>query len=100
MEKITDIEFTIYLLKDAHGNEAFAVVEDSYNTVQVCGMRNESGELEYFESEAHNLHSFCTRNNISMKSMKMKSDFNRLWMNGVGEKANMEVGPEYFNSIK
>lgn len=74
-----EITSRIYLVKDSHGNRAYAVAEDGSNTVQVCGMKNKENKDIYFESEAYHLHQFCRDNDIEIKTINRVEDFDTLW---------------------
>lgn len=74
-----EVTTKIYLLKDSHGNKYSATVEDSSNYAQICGLKNKDGAPVYFESEAYHLPTFCYDNNISLKVIDTKQDFDTLW---------------------
>ena len=74
-----NITFKIYLLIDSHGEKTAVVTEDSSETVQVCGMKNPSGELLYFEAEAYHIETFCADNGIELRVVNNSIDFATTW---------------------
>lgn len=66
-------------MKDSHGNKTSVTVEEGSDTAQVCGMLNKDGEKVYFESEAYHIYNFCDENNIELKIIEQKFDFDTLW---------------------
>lgn len=69
------VTYIIYLLKDSHGNEAYAVCEDSCDTVQICGLKNKAGQDAYFESDAYHLGSFAEENGIELIRVDKSEEF-------------------------
>ncbi len=69
----------IYLLKDTHGNKAFGVVEESCDSVQICGMHDVDSQPLYFESDAYHLDGWCKTHNIELKIVDYTEDFDELW---------------------
>ncbi len=76
-----EVRTTIYLMKDSQGNKTSVTVEESCNDAQICGMRNKENEKVYFESDAYHIHSFCKDNDIELKVINRKEDFDTLWGN-------------------
>ena len=74
-----EVTTKIYLMKDSHGNKTSVTVEEGSCSAQVCGMLNKDGEKVYFESEAYHISSFCDENNIELKVVDQKFDFDTLW---------------------
>jgi hypothetical protein len=74
-----EVTTRIYLMKDSHGNKTSVTVEEGSCSAQVCGMLNKDGEKVYFESEAYHISSFCDENNIELKVVDQKFDFDTLW---------------------
>lgn len=73
---------TLYLLKDSHGNKAYAIVEYPSDSVQVCGLKDASGNSMYFESEAYHLHSyFDAEAKVEIKTVKSEVPFDTVWDN-------------------
>lgn len=70
---------TIYLVEDGFGNMAFAASEDSCDVIQISGLRNNSDEIQYFESEAYHLGSWCEVNGFKYKVIRKEYDFAKLW---------------------
>lgn len=71
----------IYLMKDSHGNQASATVEESCDTAQICGLKDKSGNDVYFESDAYHIFSFCNDNDIECKVIERNEEFDTLWEN-------------------
>lgn len=65
MTDIVNVECTVWLVRDSFGNEATGVVEETCDTVQVCGMVGKEGGHEYFESECYHLESWCKEHGFS-----------------------------------
>ena len=74
-----EVNVTICLLKDSHGNKDVVTFSDSCDTVYAGRLRNKEGDPEPFESEAYHLGGFCTRNSIESKIITIKDDFDKLW---------------------
>jgi hypothetical protein len=70
-----------YLLKDSHGNKAYAVCDDSSATVQICGLKDEKGNDLYFESEAYHLHSYFSDFKVEIKKIEASGDFDIMFNN-------------------
>lgn len=60
------IEFTVWKVEDAHGNTDGGTINEEYDTVQVCGMKNKEGKSQYFESDFRHLGKWCEENNITL----------------------------------
>lgn len=74
-----NIEFKIYLLIDSHGNQTAVVVEDSSQTVQVCGLKQSNGEPFNFEAEDYHLERFCKQYEIELRVTSECLDFQMTW---------------------
>jgi azurin len=74
-----EVTTRIYLMKDSQGNKASVTVEEDCNMAQICGMKNKENESIYFESDAYHIHSFCKHNDIELKVIGRKYDFDTLW---------------------
>ena len=59
-----EIQHDVWLFKDSQGNTAWAVCDDSSDTIQVCGLVDAKGESAYFESEAYHAPQWCVENAI------------------------------------
>lgn len=69
----------IYLVQDGLGQRAFAVCEDSSDTIQICGLQNEVDENVYFESDAYYLEDWCNGHGFEYKCVEKTYDFGKLW---------------------
>ena len=76
-----EVTTRIYLMKDSQGNKASVTVEEGCDTalICVCGMKNKEGKDLYFESEAYHISTFCNDNDIELKVIDRKDDFDTLW---------------------
>lgn len=74
-----EVNYTIYLMIDSHGNKESVIVNDIYNIVQILGMKNKEGDRKHFESEAYHTPTFCKENNIELKIINRKDYFDDLW---------------------
>ena len=76
---MTTVTTYIYLLRDSHGNRTSVVCEESTNTVEVGGMLNADGNLQFFNSDAYHLWDFCKENYIYLKEIIREEDWDVLW---------------------
>lgn len=74
-----EVTTRIYLMKDSQGNKASVTVEEDCDTAQICGMKDKEGKDLYFESNAYHISTFCNDNNIELKVIDRKDDFDTLW---------------------
>lgn len=76
------VKYQIYLFKDLHGNNwATSINDRSYDQVFIPGLKNKNGVSVTFESEAYHLDKWSKENDIEMKVIDRKEDFNGLWGN-------------------
>ena len=74
--KVTSL---IYLVKDLHGNLEYASCGESCDIVQICTLKDKSGNKVYFESDAYHLHRWCKENDLELKVIEKEFDFEQLW---------------------
>lgn len=74
-----EVTTRIYLMKDSQGNKASVTVEEGCDTAQICGMKDKEGKALYFESDAYHISTFCNDNDIELKVIDRKDDFDTLW---------------------
>ncbi len=74
-----EVSTRIYLMKDSQGNKTSVTVEEACDTALICGMKDKEGKALYFESEAYHISSFCNDNDIDLKVIDRKEDFDTLW---------------------
>lgn len=74
-----EVTTRIYLMKDSQGNKASVTVEEGCDTAQICGMKDKEGKDLYFESDAYHISTFCNDNDIELKVIDRKDDFDTLW---------------------
>lgn len=75
-----EVTTRIYLCIDSHGNRAWAIVEDSCDTVQICGLKDKDGKGLYFESDGWHVKKFCEDNDIQLKIIDREENFDDLWI--------------------
>lgn len=68
----------IYLCVDSFGNKAYAVCEDSSDTVQLCGLKDKKGDAIYFESDAYHIYSLKD-DGVIVKVIDKYYDFDKLF---------------------
>lgn len=73
------VAYTIILMRDTYGGEAFAVVTDKSDRVQVANLRGADGESAFFEAEVYDLPDFCREYDIILRHIKIDEAFNTLW---------------------
>jgi len=69
----------IYLVKDSHGNKTFGVVEESCDTVQICGMFDADSQPLYFETDGYHLEGWCKEHDLELKVIDREEEFDNLW---------------------
>lgn len=74
-----EVTTRIYLMKDSQGNKASVTVEEGCKTAQICGLKGKEGQDAHFESEAYHISTFCNDNDIQLKVIDRKDDFDTLW---------------------
>lgn len=74
-----EIDYTIYLVRDTHGHQDYAVALDGADTIQICGMKDADSQPLYFESEVYHLSSWCNDNDLQFHSFKEQRDFDTVW---------------------
>ena len=62
----------IYKASDSFGNEDWAVVSDSSDCIQICGLKDCYGENTYFESDAYHLEEFCRQNGFTYQRKEIE----------------------------
>lgn len=66
--------YTLILVKDSHGNTTHNVVEDTSDTIQLCGLRDQNNDQIYFETEAYHANSL-TDEGCTVKMIEKEFDF-------------------------
>ena len=61
------ITYSIYVVTDSFGNKDATVVNESSDSIQLCGLKNHLGEALYFECEAYHLTKWCHDNDLEVK---------------------------------
>ena len=64
------VEYFIYLFTDSHGNQAFAVVQNKFDIIQVNGLKGKGGQGVNFVNPAQRVSQFCKRHNIKHRLVK------------------------------
>jgi hypothetical protein len=67
----------IYLVIDGQNQKHFASCGESGDTIQIVAKDN-NGKLQYFESDAYHLATWCKDNNFQYKEITMTYDFDKL----------------------
>ena len=68
------IDYLIYCVTDKHGNQDAVVVNESSDTVQICGMKSTEYEVLHFEDSAYHLCSWCEEYGLELKEVKMSTE--------------------------
>jgi hypothetical protein len=74
-----EVNVTICLLKDSHGNKDVVSFSDSCDNVFVGRLRDKEGNPAPFGREAYHLEGFCIRNAVELKTIVVNDDFDKLW---------------------
>jgi len=75
------VKTKIYLMIDSHGNRESITVESSSDTGQINCLKDQNGKNVYFEAECYHISKFCMENDIKLKEIDRKEDFDTLWEN-------------------
>lgn len=67
-----DIEgyYTLWLFRDSFDNTWYAVVWDSSDVIQICGLCDPQGMGVYFESEAYHAPEWCEEHSIKYRKIE------------------------------
>lgn len=75
------INYTILLFRDSQGNKQSAVVEEGFDKIQICGLKDANGNEVHFGSENYHAKNWCKENGIEMRQTSNYNDFDQIWEN-------------------
>jgi len=65
------LEYTIYVVKDSHGNIDHECSVEPSTCISIHGMRDKAGELLRFESDAYHLESWVIENDLEYEEKRL-----------------------------
>jgi hypothetical protein len=63
-------EYIAWVVTDSFGNTDSGLIEDSCDTVQVCGLKSSDWGDQYFESEYYHLPAWCMEHGFVLRFKK------------------------------
>ena len=69
------VNYTIYLVRDSHGNEDYAVANSESNYIDIDGLETKNYESVVFESSAFTLQQWCKDNDFEYREIEKEVDW-------------------------
>ena len=69
------VNYVVYLVRDSHGNEAYAVSNPASIYIDIDGLETEYHEDVAFQSEASNLQQWCKNNGFEYRKIEKEVDW-------------------------
>jgi hypothetical protein len=72
---MSTVQVMVYVVRDTHGNEYSAAVDESSDTIQLCGMKDVDGRsVEGFESEAWHASDWASKHGLGLTVHELELD--------------------------